>query len=76
MSIQNNKILLKPCSLKLETKDVKYDPLGLSSIKRRFFRVNFLINAAFEHLRMGRLLGGGVYFIPPFPNAAFIRGGV
>ena len=45
-------MFLKPCSLKLETIDVKCDSLGLSSIKRRFFRVNFLINAAFEQSEM------------------------
>ena len=38
-------------------KDVKYDFLSLFSNKRR---VNFLISAAFEHLGMRRLLGGGV----------------
>ena len=35
--------------------------------------MNFLINAAFEHFRMPRLLKGGVYFMFPFPNAAFIE---
>ena len=39
-----------------------------------FFRVSFLTNAAFEHLRMRRLLKGGVYFTLSFPNAAFIGG--
>ena len=36
--------------------------------------VKFLIKAALEHLRMRCLLGGGVYFTFPFPNAAFIGG--
>ena len=36
--------------------------------------MNFLINAAFEQLRMGCLLEGSVYFTLPFPNVAFIRG--
>ena len=43
-------------------------------MKHRFFQVNFLINAAFEHLRTRRLLGGDIYFTFPFPNAAFIGG--
>ena len=57
MSDQNNKIFLKPCGVKLFAKDVKYDLSSLSSNGHRFFWVNFLINAAFEHLRMWRLLG-------------------
>ena len=61
--------------MKLQTEDVKYDIVSLSSNKHRFFRVNFLINAAFEHLRMRRLLESDVYFTFPFPNAAFIGGG-
>ena len=40
--------LVKPCDVKLYIKDVKYDLLSLSSNKHHFFRVNFLINAAFE----------------------------
>ena len=36
VSIQNNKIFFKPCGVKLETKDVKYDLSSLSSNKRRF----------------------------------------
>ena len=39
VSIQNSKIFLKPCSVKLETKDVKYDLISFSS-----YQVNFLIN--------------------------------
>ena len=54
-SVQNNKIFLKPCSVKLLSKDVKYDLLSLSSNKQRFFRVDSLINAAFEHLKIRRL---------------------
>ena len=54
--------------MKLQTKDVKYDILSLSSNKRRFFRVNFLINVAFEDAafislfpsQMRRLLKEGV----------------
>ena len=75
MLIQNNKIFLKPCGVKLYTKDIKYDLSRLSSNKRRFFLVNFLINATFEYLRMQRLLArGDVYFTFPFQNAAFIGG--
>ena len=54
---QFKSIFLKPCSVKLYSKDLKYDMLRVSSNKRCFFRVNFLINATFEHLRMRRLLG-------------------
>ena len=36
--------------------------------------MNFLINAAFDHLRMRRLSEGGVYYTFPFPNAAFTGG--
>ena len=57
MSIQNNKIYLKRYGVKLYTKDTKYDLSRLSSNKHCFFRVNFLNNATFEHLRMWRLLG-------------------
>ena len=48
--------------------------LSLYSNKHRFFQVNFLINAAFDPLRMRRLFGGDVYFTFSFPNAAFIGG--
>ena len=71
MSSQNNKIFPKLCNVRLQTKDVKYDLLSYSSSKRHFFRVNFLINAAFDH---AALLGCGFYFTFPFPNAAFKRG--
>ena len=47
-------------------KNVKY---GLSSNKCHFFRVNFLINASFEHLS---LLEGDVYFTFLFPSVASI----
>ena len=58
-----------------EAEDVKYDLLSLSSSdKTPLFRVNFVIDVAFEHLRMRRLLEGGVHFTVPFPNAAFIGG--
>ena len=43
-------------------------------INAAFFRVSFLIDAAFEHLRMRDLLVGGIYFNFPFLNAAFIVG--
>ena len=36
--------------------------------------MNFLTNAVFEHLRMRRLLEGGVYYTFPFPNGGFIGG--
>ena len=52
--------------MKLYTRDIKYDLLRLFSNKRRFFRLNFLINATFEHLRMRRLLGGGVCYRTAF----------
>ena len=32
----------------------------------RFFQVNFLINTEFQHLRMRRLLGGGVFWKEKF----------
>ena len=46
----------------LWTKDVKYDLLSLSYDKRRFFRLNFLIKAAFEDMAFirGRHLEGGI----------------
>ena len=46
--IQSKKIFLKPCGVKLQTKDVNYDLSSLSFNKHCFLRVNFLINAAFE----------------------------
>ena len=36
--LKNDKIFLKPCDVKLKTKDVKYDLLSLSSNKRRFLQ--------------------------------------
>ena len=64
MSIQNNKILLEAWGVKIYIEDVKYD--------QAYFQVNFLINAAFEYLRMWHLLEGGVYqraaFISCFPS--------
>ena len=57
-----------------EIKDVKYDLFSLAFNKHRFFRVNFLINFAFEHL-MGRYL---FYFSFPkcgvYKRAAFKKG--
>ena len=54
---------------------------SLSSNIRHFFRVNFLINAAFEHLKIPRLLGGRrlFHFFSPkcgvlYCRVAFIRG--
>ena len=64
-------MFFKPCGVKLLTKDVNYDLLSLSFIKRCFFQVNFLINAAFEN---AALLESGVYFTFLFPNTAFIGG--
>ena len=48
--------------------------ISLFSNKRRFFRVNFPINAEFKHRRIQRLLGGGVYFTFRFLIAPFIGG--
>ena len=65
MSIQNNKIFLKPCGVKLYTEDVKYDLFSPFSDKCRLFQVNFLINAAFvdaAFIRGRRLLEGDGYF--------------
>ena len=47
--------------LKYTARIVYNDLLSLSSKKRCFFRVNFLINTAFENFKMRCLLGGGVY---------------
>ena len=57
MPFQNNKTFLKPSGVKLLTKDVKYDLSSLFPNKRSFFRVIFVINIAFELLRMRRLSG-------------------
>ena len=74
MSIQNNKIFLTPWGVKLWTKNVKYDKLSLSSNKRSFSKVNFLINAAFEHVRMRRLFHFSLPKCGVYWRAAFKRG--
>ena len=67
---------MKSCVNSKQEDIVKYDLLSFPVDKRCFFRVNFLINAAFEHFRMGRLLGGGGYFTVPSQMRRLLEGGV
>ena len=62
------------CPIGHLVKDVKYDPLSFSSNKRRFLRVNFLIHAAFEDLRMRHLSGAAYIYLSSSQMRCLLEG--